>query len=88
MTHVNSIMRDSASVRNNHESRISEFHLQNFNPHKANASSERIIMTISQPRSNHNGGQLLFKDGYLLVFLGDGGGAGDRFGNIGNGQDR
>ena len=78
----------SASVRNNHESRISEFHLQNLDPHKANASSERIILTISQPRPNHNGGQLLFKDGYLLVFLGDGGGAGDRFGSIGNGQDR
>ena len=78
----------SSLVRNNHESRISEFHLQNLDPHKANASSERIILTISQPHSNHNGGQVLFKDGYLLVFLGDGGGAGDRFGSIGNGQDR
>ena len=76
------------SRRNDHESRISEFYLQDLNPDKANASSERIILTVSQPRSNHNGGQLLFKDGYLLVFLGDGGGAGDRFGSIGNGQDR
>jgi len=71
------------------ESRISEFHLQDLDPEKANASSERIILTISQPRANHNGGQLLFsEDGYLLVFLGDGGGAGDGFGSIGNGQDK
>ena len=72
----------------NAKGRISEFHLQDLNPDMANVSSERILLTISQPRANHNGGQLLFKDGYLLVFLGDGGGAGDRFGTIGNGQDR
>ena len=70
------------------ESRVSEFHLQDLNPDKANASSERIILTVSQPNVIHNGGQLLFKDGYLLVFLGDGGGSGDPFGEIGNGQNR
>jgi len=72
----------------NAKGRISEFHLQDHIPNIADASSERIILSISQPLATHNGGQLLFKDGYLLVFLGDGGGAGDRFGTIGNGQDR
>jgi len=51
-------------------------------------STERIILTIPQPRANNNGGQLLFRDGYLLVLLGDGGGAGDRYGTIGYGQNR
>ena len=55
----------------------------------ADISSEQIVMTIPQPNGNHNGGQLLFKgDGTLLIFLGDGGGGGDRHGTIGNGLDR
>jgi len=38
----------------------------------------RTIYTLPQPRSNHNGGAILFTpDGLLLVGLGDGGGAGD-----------
>ncbi len=52
----------------------------------ADPDSEREVLRLRQPQSNHNGGQLLFKDGYLLVFLGDGGGAGDKFGTRGNGQ--
>ncbi len=71
--------------RSNHVTRVSEFRIQQDNPNKAVASSERIIMTIPQPFANHNGGQLLFKDDYLLVFLGDGGSGGDPHGN---GQDR
>ena len=71
-----------------HLSRVSQFVAVNGS-NVANASSEEIIMTIPQPASNHNGGQLLFNDdGSLLIFLGDGGGGGDRFGRIGNGLDR
>lgn len=72
----------------NHVSRVSEFRVREDDPNRANATSQRVILNIPQPRGNHNGGMLLFKDGYLLIFLGDGGGAGDRFGSIGNGQDR
>ncbi len=62
------------------------YYLPTGNGNVADPNSEREILRLLQPRSNHNGGQLLFKDGYLLVFLGDGGGAGDSFGTPGNGQ--
>jgi len=47
--------------------------------------SEQIILTVLQPETNHNGGDVLFgPDGYLYVGFGDGGGGGDP---LGNGQD-
>ncbi len=42
-------------------------------------SSRRVVLSVAQPQSNHNGGQLVFgPDGMLYIALGDGGGAGDR----------
>lgn len=53
----------------------------------ADAASAHVILTIDQPEANHNGGQLQFgPDGFLYIGMGDGGGAGDRHGSIGNGQ--
>lgn len=41
-------------------------------------SSERIVLTVDQPFSNHNAGDLEFgPDGMLFVTLGDGGSGGD-----------
>jgi len=41
-------------------------------------ATERRLLTIAQPRTNHNGGTLLMAhDQTLLAFLGDGGGGGD-----------
>jgi glucose/arabinose dehydrogenase len=57
------------------------------NSDKADPNSGRVIFTVDEPESNHNGGCLQFgRDGYLYVTLGDGGGAGDRHGEFGNGQ--
>jgi uncharacterized repeat protein (TIGR01451 family) len=49
------------------------------NPDVANAATAFTILTVNQPYTNHNGGQLLFgpTDGYLYIGLGDGGSGGD-----------
>ena len=51
-------------------------------PAQADPNSEMLVLTVDQPASNHNGGHLAFgPDGALYIGLGDGGGAGDRYGN-------
>jgi glucose/arabinose dehydrogenase len=56
------------------------------NPDIADIKSEDILLTIKQPFSNHNGGQMAFgPDGYLYIGTGDGGLIGDPFNNA---QDR
>ena len=48
------------------------------NPDIADASSAEILLTISQPFSNHNGGSMAFgNDGLLYIAIGDGGNGGD-----------
>ncbi len=44
--------------------------------------SERVLLKVRQPYTNHNGGQVAFgPDGYLYLALGDGGSAGDPLNN-------
>jgi hypothetical protein len=51
-------------------------------PDAADAAGERVLLRVAQPFANHNGGGLAFgPDGKLYVGLGDGGSAGDPFGN-------
>ena len=43
-----------------------------------NAWQEAILLTVAQPYTNHNGGNIVFgPDGYLYIGLGDGGSGGD-----------
>jgi glucose/arabinose dehydrogenase len=61
---------------------VSEFKVSASDPDKADMNSERIIMEVLQPFSNHKGGELCFgPDGYLYLGLGDGGLGDDPFGN-------
>ncbi len=48
------------------------------NADQADAASERIVLAIDHPQSNHNAGTLAFGgDGYLYISIGDGGGGDD-----------
>ncbi len=70
--------------------RISEFRVSDGDPNVADPASERPILEVADNEPNHNGGMIAFgpDDGYLYIGLGDGGGAGDQHGAIGNGQDK
>jgi glucose/arabinose dehydrogenase len=61
---------------------IAEFQTLAGNPNQADPSSERILLTVSQPFTNHKGGQLAFGPDHLLYLgLGDGGSGGDPLNN-------
>lgn len=52
------------------------------NPNLADAGSGTVLLSVSQPFSNHNGGHIAFgPDGMLYIAIGDGGGGGDPQGN-------
>ncbi len=67
-------------------SRISEFRTRDGGL-TLDPTSELILLTVAQPATNHNGGNIAFgPDGLLYVGFGDGGSGGDPWGAIGNGQ--
>jgi glucose/arabinose dehydrogenase len=69
-----------------HKSVLAEYRVSSGNPDVADMN-EKVILEIPEPESNHNGGCLQFgKDSYLYIGVGDGGGAGDQHGSMGNGQ--
>ncbi|MDG5776684.1 PQQ-dependent sugar dehydrogenase [Haloarculaceae archaeon H-GB1-1] len=49
------------------------------NARTVDRATERVVLTIPQPQSNHNAGSVAFgPDGYLYVGVGDGGAGGDQ----------
>ncbi|MFN7919223.1 MAG: PQQ-dependent sugar dehydrogenase [Bryobacteraceae bacterium] len=64
---------------------LSRYRVSSNNPDVADPASEQVLLTLSQPASNHFGGQLRFgPDGYLYVSSGDGSAGGDPPGNAQN----
>lgn len=62
------------------DSIISRVTFDGVNP--VDTATETTLLRLSQPASNHNGGQIAFgPDGMLYIGFGDGGGSGDTFGN-------
>lgn len=65
-------------VNNNSQSIIAR--LTDLGSLPLDISDPEILLTLSQPASNHNGGNIAFgPDNYLYIGFGDGGGGGDTF---------
>ena len=58
---------------------VARFAVSAGDPDVADAASEERLLTVPQPFSSHNGGQIAFgpQDGHLYVALGDGGSGND-----------
>lgn len=76
-----------SSAGENNKGVLEEFKASPANNEVADPNSGRVLLTVEHPEMNHDGGCLQFgPDGYLYFSIGDGGGAGDRHGDTGNGQ--
>jgi glucose/arabinose dehydrogenase len=65
-------------INNSGNTVIARYTVSSSDPNLGNFDSEEILLTITQPFQNHNGGCMAFgPDGYLYVGMGDGGSGGD-----------
>jgi glucose/arabinose dehydrogenase len=64
------------------QSVIAEYQVSTADTNQADPATERILLTVNQPFTNHKGGQVAFgPDKFLYIGLGDGGSGGDPLGN-------
>ena len=72
----------------NGNAKIVEYRRSTTNPNLANAATARLVISQTEPKSNHNGGHIVFgpRDRMLYIGLGDGGSGNDPHGLLGNGQ--
>jgi glucose/arabinose dehydrogenase len=65
-------------INNSGNTVIARYTVSSNDPNAGNVDSEQILLTITQPYTNHNGGCIAFgPDGYLYIGMGDGGSGGD-----------
>ncbi|MGM0592748.1 MAG: PQQ-dependent sugar dehydrogenase, partial [Halobacteriota archaeon] len=70
--------RSSTPAGYDHTFVLSEFTAEDATSNQVDVGSERTVLEIPEPQSNHNAGSVVFgPDGYLYVGVGDGGGAND-----------
>ena len=61
-----------------HPTKIVRYTRSATNPNLADPASDTLLLTVPQPYTNHNGGNIQFgPDGYLYIGMGDGGSGGD-----------
>jgi glucose/arabinose dehydrogenase/sugar lactone lactonase YvrE len=61
---------------------VSRFRVKRDDPNQADPASEEVLLRMTKPFWNHDGGTLCFgPDGYLYIAVGDGGAANDPFEN-------
>ncbi|XP_077981997.1 HHIP-like protein 2 [Glandiceps talaboti] len=65
---------------------VSEMRISEGDENKVDSDFERILLVIEEPGATHNDGQLLFGpiDGFMYIFLGDGGSLGSRIAPLGD----
>ena len=64
------------------DTRIERYSVSPADRNSADPATAKLVLTIDQPYSNHNGGHNLFgPDGMLYIGMGDGGSQGDPHGN-------
>lgn len=70
------------TAKNDGRTVVSRFTVSGGAAGQANPATEFVLLTVPQPYSNHNGGQIAFgPDGFLYIGMGDGGSGGDPDGN-------